>query len=293
MEETNRKRPREDSQESVGLNLARLERSIFCVEPLDDILKVVSDFLYKHLDRPHVEIEAKLGVLIDTRTNQRIKLPVATETVMSLEDDKWFRFESDMKLEQHKHFNEILNKRVSESKAPNYRGAIIEYKHTRETDRFYKVDGAKVRVTTDQQTGEVVADGIVEKKRVANLNIHSPNTRLDFRITISEEIPKSLPEGKHLFERNKDRLSYRHEIWKFDLTQVKGNEQPSRPQPSFYGYRAPERTPELKHELELEFADPKVLLNERKKIERGEPNNYSTVVKVFLNNIRLLAKKAL
>ncbi|ORY05980.1 mRNA triphosphatase CET1 [Basidiobolus meristosporus CBS 931.73] len=287
MDEASRKRPREEPEKSSGLNLARLERSIFCMEPLDDILKVVSDFLYKHLDRPYVEIEAKLGVLIDKRTNQRIKLPVATETVLSLEDDKWFRFESDMKLEQHRHFNSILNKRVSDSKAPNYRGSIIEYKHTRETDRFYQVDGTKVRVTTDQQTGEVVPNGIVEKTRVANLNIHSPNTRLDFRITISAEIPKKLPEGKHQFERNKDRLSYRHEIWKFDLTQVKGNE------PSFYGYRPPERTPELKHELELEFADPTVLLNERKKIERGEPNNYSTIVKIFLNNIRLLAKKAL
>jgi hypothetical protein len=30
-----------------------------------------------------------------------------------------------------------------------------------------------------------------------------------------------MPEGPHSFERNKDRLSYTHQIVKIDLTQVK------------------------------------------------------------------------
>lgn len=32
---------------------------------------------------------------------------------------------------------------------------------------------------------------------------------------------EEMPEGQHNFERNKDRLSYTHQIVKIDLTQVK------------------------------------------------------------------------
>lgn len=36
------------------------------------------------------------------------------------------------------------------------KGERVKYKHTRERDRFYKLPyGRKIRVTTDQQTGEV------------------------------------------------------------------------------------------------------------------------------------------
>lgn len=33
-----------------------------------------------------------------------------------------------------------------------------------------------------------------------------------------------MPTGKHIHERNKDRLSYTHQLFKVDLTQVKGPE---------------------------------------------------------------------
>ncbi len=33
-----------------------------------------------------------------------------------------------------------------------------------------------------------------------------------------------MPKGTHSFERNKDRLSYTHQIIKIDLTQVKGSD---------------------------------------------------------------------
>lgn len=67
------------------------------------------------------------------------------------------RFESNMSLDQHKHFNEILNERVTQSNARGYRGERIHYKHTYETDRFYHPDNntrTKWRVTTNQQTGQ-------------------------------------------------------------------------------------------------------------------------------------------
>lgn len=58
-----------------------LEHSIINVEPLDELIKDVADFIHRLIanKRQHIEIEAKIGVLKDS-TGQRIRLPVATET---------------------------------------------------------------------------------------------------------------------------------------------------------------------------------------------------------------------
>lgn len=58
-----------------------LEHSIINVEPLDELIKDVADFVH-HLianRRECVEIEARIGVLRDPK-GQRIRLPVSTET---------------------------------------------------------------------------------------------------------------------------------------------------------------------------------------------------------------------
>jgi polynucleotide 5'-triphosphatase len=82
------------------------------------------------------------------------------------------RFQSDMSLSQHRMYNMMLNEMVQKPPEVNnaviaYRicwndmlifakGGRVKYKHTRERDRFFKLsDGRKIRVTTDQQTGEV------------------------------------------------------------------------------------------------------------------------------------------
>ncbi|CAG8526450.1 8492_t:CDS:2, partial [Ambispora leptoticha] len=139
-------------------------------------------------------------------------------------------------------------------------------------------------VTSDQSSGQILEGGVVEKIRVANLNIFSPNTRLDYRITVNIEKPMNMPKGQPDFERNKDRMTYLHQQFKFDLTQVKIPEKPSQ-----NGVRAPSQ--EVTHELEVEFRDPKILLRERQKIEQGMPNQFMEIVEVFLDNIRTLAQK--
>jgi polynucleotide 5'-triphosphatase len=48
----------------------------------------------------------------------------------------------------------------------------------------------------------------------------------------------------------------------------------------------------LTHELEVEFINPRILLEERLKIERNQENKYMEIVEHFLNNIRMLAKQA-
>lgn len=91
-------------------------------------------------------------------------------------------------------------------------------------------------MTTDQRTGAVLARII--KCRIADLDVYSPRTCLDWRISVNLEMnyegdigelslpadPNSLvgagagaPRGG---ARSKDRMSYRHLAYQIDLTQV-------------------------------------------------------------------------
>jgi hypothetical protein len=262
-----------------------LEASIFNMSPLNEIVRVVGDFLYEHVGKPNVEIEAKLGLLVDKGTNRRIALPVLTETVLSTNDEHRFRFESSMTAAQHEHYNRLLNELVVNTAKEGYSGAKVEYKHTRETDRFYQSTGggrgsARIRVTTDQKDGKIL--DVVEKIRVANLNVFCPKLSLDYRISVNIEKPAEFSQGSQpSFERNKDRLSYSHQIFKVDLTQVKGASGPT-------------HAPEVSHELELEFIDPELLAREKSKLGGPEESTsqYLEMIEMFLNSVRMLARKA-
>lgn len=74
--------------------------------------------------------------------------------------------------------------------------------------------------------------------------------------------------------RNKDRISYSHQLFQVDLTQVTTSG------------GAGGRDGPVSHELEIEFKDAKVLLVEGQKEQRGEENQYLEMVQCFLNNIR-------
>lgn len=124
----------------------------------------------------------------------------------------------------------------------------MDYAHTYETDTFYPLSqagiltlpksirnqinprdkkGQSVRVTTNNKTGQLIAQII--KVRVANLEIYSPGTLFDWRISVNVEMKiegdfRQLIEpgdvGKTKDPRNKDRLSYKHSQYQIDLTQV-------------------------------------------------------------------------
>ena len=123
----------------------------------------------------------------------------------------------------------------------------MTYVHTRECDSFYELsqsgelalppsiraqinprhNKAKVRVTRDQRTGAELAK--IVKVRVADLDVHSPKTPFDWRVSVNLEMQfqgamKDLVEvmdgGRRAPERNKDRVTYRHLAYQIDLTQV-------------------------------------------------------------------------
>lgn len=152
--------------------------------------------------------------------------------------------------------NAFLNKAFIDSQNPKGHAVKphtkpripMSYIHTRECDTYYELSQAgyqslpksinqmlnsrrhskpKARITTDQKTGRLLAKVI--KVRVADLDVYSPKTDYDFRISINLE--KSMPEAwqplvqprpKSVAKvlRNKDRLSYRHLAYQIDLTQV-------------------------------------------------------------------------
>ncbi|KAJ1667113.1 mRNA-capping enzyme subunit beta [Coemansia sp. RSA 1813] len=275
------------------LSPLRLEQNVFGARPAEDIVRVVADFLYTHLkDRSNVEIEGKLGRIVDKNTGQRIALPVLSETALS--DDKATRFESNMTLQQHAAFNRLLNQRVDETRRSEFRGSRIVYSHTKEIDHFYKIEGMRIRVTTEKDSGRIIS--VITKTKVADLNIYSPRTKLDIRITINEEKTLDKPDTdliKPILERHKDRLSYKQDLWSFDLTQVVSPEQERGPV-NPYALGPPKTTPAVTtHELEVEVARPEIWLAERAKVAANKPNHFHEITHIFLGNLRALAKRAI
>ena len=63
-----------------------LSLSILGLEPLDEFIKEIADFVHHMvMTRPEhlhgkVEVEAKIGILRDRMTGQRLALPVLVET---------------------------------------------------------------------------------------------------------------------------------------------------------------------------------------------------------------------
>ncbi|KAG0257802.1 mRNA-capping enzyme subunit beta [Actinomortierella ambigua] len=269
--------PSTQQQQQVRSARPRGDHAFFGTTVPDDVVRVVSEFLFEHCNKPNVEIEAKLGVLMDNRTGQRISLPVRNEVAIISGQPAWYRFSSDMTL------------------------PATQYKHTRETDRFFK-DGiqGKVRVTVDQKTGQVVPNGIVKKDRVADLDIYSPRNPFDFRISVNIEAPAQMPTGTPQFERNKDRISYRHNHFKIDLTQVKRMD--TQPRPGMYQMQRPMggaagggmNPMDMTHELEIEFVHPEELIREREAWIRSggqQRERFMDMVGWFVDNIRGLAAR--
>jgi hypothetical protein len=92
-------------------------------------------------------------------------------------------------------------------------------------------------VTKDERTGEVVE--CVRKIRLGDLNVYSPKRAADWRVSVNLEVPSEYsraplgirnliylwfavpqPGGTPTHTRRKDRISYSHEEFSIDLTQV-------------------------------------------------------------------------
>jgi polynucleotide 5'-triphosphatase len=177
----------------------------------------------------------------------------------------------------------------------------VDYKHTREVDRFYELDKTafsllppqtqkliaqavgrqRIRITRDEKTNAII--NRVIKLRIANLEISSPQTEWDYRIGINLEINYSGPvdtltpaveQGRTVesMERRKDRMSYSWlNAYQIDLTQVS----------QAHGKN---------HELELEL-DSSALLDAANRVKVGEDNDFEGLVNGMVNNLRVMSRE--
>ncbi|KAK4555163.1 hypothetical protein LTR86_007929 [Recurvomyces mirabilis] len=151
----------------------------------------------------------------------------------------------------------------------------------------------KLRTTTDQTTGAVTAR--IVKHKISDLHIFSPQGEYDCRISLNLEaklmppphdpnppeelmtLPSVTEMGDEWLsssrvqpDREKDRLSYKHQIYQIDLTKV-GAEKGS-------------------YELEIEV-DAEVLREQMERMEQGRENGFAGIVEGFLNNATFLTRQ--
>jgi hypothetical protein len=272
----------------------------------------VCDFLFQNIvlqdwqlsKNTKIEVEAKLGSLKDAQNPAvRWHLPILTDVVLG-NHEGLTRFESSMKTDQHARLNKYLNMVTQQSQRPGRRP--IKYTHTRETDFFYDIPQAamhlidpavqewqarlgrrgapRLRVTRDNSTDKIMA--VIIKTRIADLEIRCPADEFDFRVSISletnwahpwEQFPEHLDHGVRT-TRNKDRLSYQHQGFLVDLTQVTPFS------------RQGEKVEKL-HELEIEM-DVERLQMEGERNLQNLPNEFERLVQVFLNNVKVVNRAA-
>ncbi|KAI3319307.1 mRNA triphosphatase CET1 [Xylariaceae sp. AK1471] len=297
------------------------EASIEASVPIDTISRRAADFfVFYVLDGPNpdelrargatIEIEAKLGTIIDKSTNDRIELRMVDAGDCIIQEGSRIAFRSSMNEYQHRMLNEYLNDQVKASFPRNATAASrvqVQYVHRRETDRFFELPNQlrhrvppsvanllqpnaplKARITYDQKTGNVLAK--IVKARVADLHVHMPHLPLDCRISINiewdwdgpvQEIEQNqIPNKDRQPDRNKDRLSYKHGFYQIDLTQVTQGT---------LGPQGQAASINKEHELEIEL-DSRVLYEHGQLLKDKQPNRYADLVDGLINNVRVLAR---
>ncbi|PIG81680.1 mRNA capping nucleoside-triphosphatase [Aspergillus arachidicola] len=310
--------PRRPPEPAQAGSLGPWEPSIYGYIPHEEVTKTVCDFLFQHVVMRNdataapagatatgqgamIEVEAKLGQLVDMDRGERLLLPISTEGIVNKENTRLrTAFESTMTIAQHRAMNNFLNEAVKMSMPQANPGRIpLSYTHKKERDTFYEISPSelppvirqnlnprhkpKVRVTLDQRTGEVLAK--IVKCRIADLDVYSPRTCVDWRISVNLEMNYE-GDVSHLTvvdpgrgrggERNKDRMSYRHLAYQIDLTQVAKSESPSKG--------------EFEHELEVEISAAEIRRQGQLAIAGDPKNQYEELVKGFVDNIRILAR---
>ena len=133
------------------------EPTFFGNTTIEDLAHQVAGFILAHVVNSFpnlpLEIEAKIGRLIDRHSRQRIRLPVKSEVIID-KDQYDVSFESTMTEANHKAMNEVLNTAVYESKntqpPPKRQRCPIAYVHHREADAFYELSHSEAEKLTPE-----------------------------------------------------------------------------------------------------------------------------------------------
>ncbi|VVT50893.1 uncharacterized protein SAPINGB_P002915 [Magnusiomyces paraingens] len=281
-----------------------LPYSFFDMMPYDDISRKIVSWLYANLDNiknnggdlNNLEVEIKLGKIIDKSTDRRINFPIVTETLLDPEFARAStRFEAGVEDELIKYIQNDVDKAAkkfpdSEDNTKHHHIRNLGSRTT--TDQIYhfsRSDAGReivkpVRVTMDENNREVER---ITKKNVASHAINLPGSLLDLRISINLELPQNPMEYdvsklRPISTRKKDRISYETRGLRIDITRVKAT---SSIKPDIIYTK----------EVELEF-DNKLLVDWFEKASSGEDENGAAymeeLVRLNLDSARLIVRHA-
>ncbi|KAL0482390.1 hypothetical protein AKO1_013015 [Acrasis kona] len=275
-----------------GLNpFKNITEALFGTKTMDESTRLLGDMLFTNLTKDNVEIQGKIGKVVDRST--QIPLSDLMSTVQTRSESALVHrhpnseFVSSLSKQTFQHLNSILNKRykdLQDAKAnKDYKGPTMEYHRVLEVDRFYKDKNSSdwIRVSIDPDTE--MKKRAIRKTRLQNLDYFCPHRCWDFRITVSEELELPLPSDKEvpICERRKDKLSYTFDMWRIDITVVKKSNMDAS------GVPIGEYTETYEVEMICESG---VLLDHRKKCLEGQQNDLLFYTKTLLKNMRTLNK---
>ncbi|RCK62521.1 mRNA-capping enzyme subunit beta [Candida viswanathii] len=279
-----------------------LECSITGVIPPSSLTRTIAEWIYANFaniedkSKRYVELELKLGKIIDKRTGNRLDLSVVTECIYT--DHSNTRFEMEVEeiawKEIKKYFDE-LERLYQEDKREKQTTRKFNMLDSDNTDTFYQLGGKgehlrKVRISKDNLLSPPRYTAI-QKERIADLYIHNPQCMYDLRLSLSLETP--VPEGnietimsknQPMMTREKKRTTYTHAptITQFDLTRVLI----PRESKNKAGKKIIQH--DIKYEVELEV-DTLEIFSAIDKITSGVDNfRLEELVEVYLNNARVL-----
>lgn len=257
-------------------------------EPLvDDRVRNLVNFILQHVTGPDVEVEAKLGVLVEKQKDVRAcdLLPVLCETPIQPEVAAETRFESCVHHTFFDHLNVVLNQRVEATAEIADPSARVMYLRSRELDVFWP---GKVRETRSLAAGP---DGGLQEKdtlrvqrktRLGDLNFVCPGCAVDVRYSASLEeeakIPPGVPEPAR--RRAKDRISYKFDALSVDITAVETTD----PDANMFGHTT--------HEIEVEVESGANLFVEVQKYRAGDPSSrLFGIATSLVNTVRLIMEE--
>lgn len=260
------------SSSQKPLEILRVVEKPVIVEPstimgappiVDDRVRQLVHFILRHVTDANIEIEAKLGVLIEKDQDVRVisLVPVMCETPIREESNGDVRFVSDVGENMFKNVNERLNTRVRETNGQTE--GRITYERKRETDVYYpgRVRQTRHQVNRSQNRDEYKVVRTQRKSRLGDLNVLCPGGVCDIRYSASREENCEVTQNtRQEYQREKDRISYKFEYVSVDITTVESVTNPG---------SVGERT----HEVEVEIDSSTNLFEEARKYRDGDESS--------------------
>lgn len=242
---------------------------------VDDRVRKLVHFMLMHVNSPNVEIEAKVGQLIEKQQSVRaIELvPVLCETPLREDSNGECKFQSNVDEGYFFRLNEELNKRVSETQGSDE--GRVAYTRTHEMDVYYprRIRQMLRRSLSDKEYRVYKTQS---KQRLGDMNILCPNRQYDLRYSASVETDCEKPDSEPELRRTKERMSYKFDCLSIDITVVDMQTSAS-------------NSIEKSYEVEVEIASPQQLYDEVTKYRNGdETSKLFNMASRLVETVRLI-----